>query len=255
MKQKISILGYGWLGNPLSVELIRKGYLIKVSTTSNEKVKDLTSKGLAAFFVNINEKPLHISDFLIADILIIAIPSKDIEGFRHLIIQIEKANIKKVLFISSTSVYTTNNETVTEETPTKSTNLAKIEGLFRANSTFRTTILRFGGLFGYDRKPGNFIKPDTEIKNPEGYINFIHQDDCIQIIEQLIFKNSWGETFNACSDSHPKRRDFYKRQMKKVNRPTPQFNEISATEYKIVNSEKLKRFLNYKFKYDNLMAI
>jgi len=253
MNQKISILGCGWLGKALAIELVNKQYELKGSTTSPEKVDLLNSIGINPFLVNINNHQDSITDFLNADILIIPITSKNSVDFKNLIFQIEKSNIKKVIFISSTSVYLNTNGTVTEETQTKTCALSEIEQLFRINTSFQTTIIRFGGLFGYDRQPANFIKPNKKIENPEGYINLIHRDDCIQIIEQIITKNCWQETLNSCADSHPKRRNFYKKEMNKAGKPTPQFNENSINAYKIVNSDKLKTLLNYKFKYDNLM--
>lgn len=159
------------------------------------------------------------------------------------------STIKEVIFISSTSVYPLNNNIVTEQTPVKDTPLAKIEQLFLANQTFSTTILRFGGLYGYDRKPGHFFKTNKLIKQPEGFINFIHRDDCINILKQLIEKGVTQNVFNACSDSHPSRREFYTHAFKKVGRQTPIFDEDTKLEYKIINSEKLKRFLNYTFKH------
>ena len=255
MKQNISILGCGWLGKSLALKLNKKGCHIKGSTTSDNKLEELQSKSITPYLVNLNNKKSDISEFLITDILIIATPSKNIEGFKNLITKIEKGKIKKVIFISSTSVYPTINGIVTEETPTKATALYEIEQLFRINTSFQTTILRFGGLFGYDRKPGNFIKPDKKIDNPNGYINFIHRDDCIQIIEQIITQNSWGETFNACSDSHPKRRDFYTNEMRKIGRTDFQFNENTTNSYKIISSEKIKKSLNYTFTHSNLMKI
>ena len=41
MNQRISILGCGWLGLPLAVELISKGYKVNGSTTSMTKVREL----------------------------------------------------------------------------------------------------------------------------------------------------------------------------------------------------------------------
>jgi len=253
MNQKISILGCGWLGKALAIELLNKQYLVKGSTRSSEKIDSLKAVGIEPFIVDLTNSENDNADFLLTDILVISITLKNSADFSSLITQLEKANITKVIFISSTSVYPNTNNTVTEETPTKPTALSEIEQLFTTNTLFKTTIIRFGGLFGYNRKPGNFIKPGKEIENPEGYINFIHRDDCIQIIEQIITTNSWGETLNACADSHPKRREFYTKEMKKTGKPTPKFNEKSANVYKIVNSEKLKKLLNYEFKYANLM--
>lgn len=239
---------------PLGLELIDKGFKVNGSTTSINKLAELKSKGIVSYLIDINSEDNYLQ-FLNADILIIAITSKNIEAFKNLIEQIEKSQLTKVLFVSSTSVYDNANSTVTEETPTKDCPLKIIEQLFIKNNNFKTTIIRFGGLFGYNRIPANFIPADKKIKNPEGLINFIHRDDCIQIIEEIILHNCWNTVFNACSDSHPKRRDFYTDENIKLGRKTPLFDENSINEYKIVSSEKLKTNLNYNFKYPDLMNI
>ena len=238
---------------PLAFELTNKGYLVKGSSTSNNKFDKLKPNGVTPFIVDIKHRESDISDFLLSDLLIIAITSKSIDDYKNLIAQIENSKIRKVIFISSTSVYPFSNGIVTEESSTKQSPLTEIEQLFRNNKTLQSTIIRFGGLFGYNRKPENFIKGDKKIENPEGYINFIHRDDCIQIIEGIIASNTWNYTLNACSDSHPKRRAFYEKAYRKVERPSPVFNEASLNEYKIVNSDKLKGLLDYKFKYSDLL--
>lgn len=253
MKQRISILGCGWLGLSLAVDLIDKGYRVNGSTTSISKISKLEAKGITPFVIDISDKDANISDFLNSDILIIAITSKNSNDIKNLIKKIEKSEVRKVLFVSSTSVYSNTNEIVTEETHTNNSPLAQIEKLFITNPIFESTIIRFGGLFGYDRKPGNFFKSGKKIENPEGYINFIHKDDCVQIIEQIIKKNIWNEVLNACSDSHPTRREFYLNEFKKVGRPTALFNERSENNYKIVNSQKMKSLLDYEFKYADLI--
>ncbi|PHS52208.1 MAG: hypothetical protein COB01_07930 [Lutibacter sp.] len=253
MKQRISILGCGWLGMPLAFELIQNGYHVNGSTTSNNKLNKLRSKGVMPFMVDISKRDVDVSNFLFSDVLIIAIPSKKINDFKHLIAQIEKSETRKVIFISSTSVYPNTNGIVTENTITKKSSLSEIEQLFKLNTIFKSTIIRFGGLFGHDRKPGNFIKVDKKIENPEGFINFVHRDDCVRIIDQVIACDTWNETLNACADTHPKRREFYKKEMKKIGRLEPIFNENSTNDYKIVSNEKLKTLLGYKFEYSNLM--
>lgn len=253
LKQKISILGCGWLGLDLALNLINKGYNVKGSTTSSNKFENLKIKAIPAFIVDIKQREKVVSEFLTSDVLVICITSKSIDDFKCLITQIEKSNIKKVIFISSTSVYPNTNEITSEETPINTSPLTEIESLFRKNKLFQSTIIRFGGLFGYNRQPGNFFKKDKKIENPEGYINFIHRDDCIEIIEKIIKNNAWNQTLNACADSHPKRRDFYKNEFKKLGKPEPIFNEESLNNYKIITSEKLKNLLNYTFKYSDLM--
>ena len=174
MNKKLSILGCGWLGFPLAISLIQKGYQINGSVTSPHKLKRLKENGINSFIVDIGKTTNNYNEFLDANVLIIAIPPRNIEFFKMLLKNIEKVNLKKVLFISSISVYPLSNEIVTEETSIDQTPLSEIEALFKSSKKSKTTILRFGGLFGYDRKPGNFIRKGQKLKNPEGHVNLIH---------------------------------------------------------------------------------
>ena len=51
--QQISILGCGWLGLPLAEHLIERGYTIKGSTTSPNRVGELESKEIEAFIIEL----------------------------------------------------------------------------------------------------------------------------------------------------------------------------------------------------------
>lgn len=250
MNKEISILGCGWLGIPLGESLLKSGYSIKGSTTKTEKIELLNAKQIKPYIIDLRKRENKLSAFLESDVLVIAITSKSINDFNYLIDNIEKSKVKNVLFVSSTSVYPNTNGEVNEETPTNGSAIAQIEKLFSSNKNFETTIIRFAGLFGYNRKPGNFIKTEKPIANPEGYVNLIHQDDCVKVIEEVIKQSYWSETFNACSSSHPKRRDYYTVQRKKVGRKAPTFDELSSNEYKIVSNKKLTKALNYNFIHD-----
>ena len=249
----ISILGCGWLGKPLAECFIKDGRKVNGTTTNPIKIVSLNEIKINPFVIDINKRNNDFKSFLKTKLLVIAIPSKNIEDFEYLISEIEKSTIKKIIFISSTSVYPLNNSITTENSPVHKTNLSKIEQLFRVNINFKTTIIRFGGLIGFDRKPGKFFKKEIVIDRPKGYVNLIHRDDCIQIINCIITNNIWEETLNACSDSHPTRRDFYTKEFLKEGRNTPIFNESSSNSYKIISSNRLKLLLNYSFKYANLM--
>ena len=253
MKKRVSILGCGWVGKALAIKLVQKGYEVEGTTTSANKLDYLQSHGIIPFIIDIGNHDTDFSPFLDTDTLIISITSKNSADFKHLILEIKKSKVRKIVFISSTSVYPNTNGLITETSPLNNSILIEIEELFRSNPILETTILRFGGLFGYDRKPSNFFKNNKKIRNPEGYINFIHRDDCVQIIEKIIEKNIWNLTLNACADSHPKRRDFYNNEFKKSGKTAPTFDEESMNSYKIISNEKLKLKLDYTFKYADLM--
>jgi len=253
-QRQISILGCGWLGLPLALALVQKGFEVKGSSRSVAKSDALRQGGVLPYIIDLSQTNNDLSGFLQTDVLIIAVSSKQVEDFRNLIHQTEKSTVQKVLFVSSTSVYPNTNGIVTETSDVTDSALTQIESLFRSSNAFKTTILRFGGLFGYDRKPGRFFPAGKKIDQPEGFVNFIHRDDCIGIIEQIIEQNIWQETLNACTDTHPTRRAFYTNEALKLGLPEPEFIESSVIEYKIISSEKVKEMLGYRFLYPDLMG-
>lgn len=255
MKKNISVFGCGWLGEPLAISLIQKGFLVNGSTTSTSKLVTLASKGIHPFLLSLENITPEIESFLTADVLVVNIPSKNIDGFKNLISFIEKSPIQKVVFISSTSVYGNSTEIITEESTVKECPLIEIEQLFQRNPHFETTVIRFAGLFGFNRKPGNFFKNGRKIPNPSGFVNMIHQTDCISIIEQIIIQNHWNDVFNACADTHPSRRDFYNKAFSAIGLNDPIFNETDPSAIKIVSNKKLKKVLNFEFKFPDLLHL
>jgi nucleoside-diphosphate-sugar epimerase len=264
---KISILGCGWLGLPLAESLVQKGYSVKGSTTDLDKIALLKDKGILPYQIAISDteiKANYIAGFLDSDILIINFPPKrrpDIVDFHTaqfqlLIPKIIESSIKQVLFVSSTSVYPDTNEIVTEKEtriPEKESGKALliVEKMLLEQKRFNTTIVRFSGLIGYDRMPGRFLAGKKEVQNGEAPINVIHQDDCIAIIESIIEKEIWGEIFNASTDIHPKRSNYYELAAEKIGLEKPTFTPTENLCYKIINSDKLKAKLDYQFKYPN----
>ena len=172
----------------------------------------------------------------------------------NLIAQIQQSSIQKVIFISSTSVYPRINKVMTEENEVvKNHPLVAIENLFRKNTFFETTIIRFAGLFGGERQPANWFKNGRKIPQPKGFVNMIHQEDCINIIHEIINQNCWNQVFNACSNHHPTRREFYTIAKLSKGFEVPEFKENEVYEWKIISSKKVQEVLNYKFIHDDLL--
>ncbi|MGJ8742967.1 NAD(P)-binding domain-containing protein [Polaribacter sp.] len=251
--KNVSILGCGWLGKSLAISLLDEGFAVKGSTTSEEKLELLEMNTIAPYLVNISDFEEY-DDFLYADILIIAITSKDVDGFENLISQIENSEIQKVIFISSTSVYGRLNKVMTEEDEVLKTPLTEIENLFRENTFFETTIIRFAGLFGDVRQPANWFKNGRKIPQPKGFVNMIHKEDCIEIIHEVINQNCWNETFNACSNHHPTRREFYTLAKLSSDFEIPEFETNEVYEWKIISSKKIQEHLGYTFIHDDLLS-
>ncbi|WP_088323442.1 NAD(P)H-binding protein [Polaribacter tangerinus] len=248
----ISILGAGWLGKELAVSFTEDGFSVKVSTTSEKKVPVLEALGFDTFIVDI-ETYEEFDDFLNSDILIIAITSKDIDAFERLISQIKYSPIQKIILVSSTGVYQAKNKVVTEQDSVPNSSLVTIENLFKESTFFETTIVRFGGLFGGERHPANWFKDGKKIPQPNGYVNMIHRDDCIEIIHEIIAQNCWNDTFNACASHHPTRREYYTLAKLSKGFQVPEFEEHQPDKWKIISSKKLENTLHYKFIHNDLL--
>ena len=268
---QISILGCGWLGFPLAEKLIKNDFSVNGSTTSFDKLSVLENAGIRSFQILISENKidgdmnLFLED---SDVLIIDFPPKlrgdnsenYVSKIKNLIPFIEISSIKKVLFVSSTSVYSDDElilefdeESKPQPDSESGKQLLEVEKLLQNNSNFKTTIVRFGGLFGEDRHPIKFLAGRKNLENPDGPINLIHQLDCIGIIEEILQQAQnenyeWNEVFNAVAPFHPSRKDYYSQKSTDLNLALPEFDESKTSIGKIIKSSKIELILNYKFK-------
>lgn len=260
---QITILGCGWLGLPLAKSLKAEGNTVNGSTTSIAKLPLLKAEGINPFLISLDDGTIagNIDEFLMgSDVLIIDIPPKaKIEGnasfigkVQTLLPHIETANIKFVIFISSTSVYGDDNSVVTETTfaqpeTDSGKQLLAVEKLLWENPHFATTVLRFGGLIGEDRHPITSLAGRDSIPNPAAPINLIDQKDCIGIIRRIIESNVWGETFNAVAPFHPSREEYYTQKAIERNLPFPRFSHEHPSIGKTISSDKVQQVLDYQF--------
>lgn len=261
--KQISILGCGWLGLPLGKKLVASGYQVKGSVRQEKDFTKLEKAGIQAYLLDIGAEKIKgdFAQFLEGtEILIIAIPpglrkqpaENFVDKIKAILPHIEQSDVKKILFISSTSVYANDNSIVTEDTiPSPETESGKqllaTEQLLKSNNHFQTTILRFGGLIGSDRHPINILAGKKDLKNPKAPVNLIHLDDCIHIISKIIEENIWNETFNAVVPFHPTRKKYYTEFAKSKGLQSPEFNQHFSSNGKTVSSQKIQDVLNYQY--------
>ena len=262
----ISILGCGWYGFALAKALLADGITVKGSTTSRDKLAILADEGITPFLIDLsNESPLNAA-FFEADILVIAIPPKARSGagseyvpkLQRVIEAIGKSSLEKVILISSTGVYADLNAQVDEQTPPQPNTVAgqvlfEAEELFRRQTGFQTTIIRFGGLIGPGRDPGRFFAGKKDIPNGLAPINLIHLDDCIGISKAIIAQDVFGTTINAVAPHHPEKAEFYAMAAAKSGLELPVFLP-ELKEWKIVDSMVAGQELNYEYQVNNWLV-
>jgi nucleoside-diphosphate-sugar epimerase len=262
----ISILGCGWLGLPLGESLVKKGFQVKGSTTNIEKIDKIKSAGIEAFLLNLSPQIEceNIANFLNVNTLIINIPPKirlnqsemHLEQMKHLIEAMKQSSIQNIIYVSSTSVYPELNREVFEEdvsTPEQSGSvvLVKAENLLQENFK-NLTVLRCGGLMGYDRIPAKYFSGWKGLTTGNIPVNFVHRDDVIGVIEWIIEKNIWGEVFNVVSPQHPIRKEIYSKNCKELGFELPEFiDPVEPQPFKIISPKKLIEKAGYQFKFEN----
>jgi len=269
----ISILGCGWLGFPLGQSLLSLGHTIKGSTTSDGKYEILKKNGIVPFLISIPETLNNPENdpFFESDVLFLNIPpgrgnpnvtSQYPEKIHSIRDKIETSNqetsIKKVIFASSTSIYPTKEGVFSEEDADLSntarpsgTAVLKAEQLLLESSNFETIVLRFGGLYGYNRHPVRYLAGKKNLPAPLKPVNLIHQDDCIQIVKKIIEDKIPSGVFNAVSDGHPPRKTLYQSAANHFNVDSPTFDHSDESINRIISNEKLKKELGYSFIYPN----
>jgi nucleoside-diphosphate-sugar epimerase len=265
-KLKISLLGCGWLGFPLAIDLISKGYKVKASTTSPDKLPVFRSAGLEPYLVSFDSRhEPDLSAFLESDILVISIPPgrRSVDGlanYRQMAQLIRKqlaiSQVSKLIFISSTSVYSESNEILNEfseigpETESGKV-LAETEALF-SELNMQVILLRLSGLIGPNRMPGRFFAGRENIPNGLAPVNMIHLDDAVALINCLIDSKTAQGVYLGCSPSHPTKEEFYTHAAKVEQLNLPSFIP-EKIKWKIISSERTIEDLNFKYKYYSLM--
>ena len=258
----ISILGCGWLGLPLAKHLVKRNYSVNGSTTTAEKCESLKASKITPYLLTAapNLTGENIDDFFQSRVLFLNIPFRraleDPNYYKQqidsIIPHIEASSIDFVIFASSTSVYPASSKQTLEDEPMtpdnpRSKTLRLIEQALMDNTNFKTTIVRFAGMYGQTRKISQILAGRTGLAHGMSPVNLIHLDDCVAIVMELIERDIRNEILNACSDGHPTRKDIYTKAARHYGLVPPQFTDEPSSRLKIVNNEKIKEKLKYTF--------
>lgn len=250
---RVSIIGLGWLGEPLAEYLLQKGIEVKGSTTTDEKAERLNKKGINAypFFLNPLAKGDGIDELLDADVLVINIPPMGRTSSREFHLEqigelkrlIQNVNIPKILFISATSVYPDLNQDAKESDElmpaSGNATLLEAENLLSNNKTYDLTVIRFGGLLGDNRIPGLYVSNKEKVIG-DVPVNYIYRMDAVRMIDWVIKKGLWNELYNGVSPFHPLRREVYEKNAAMLGFPPPKsYEEEGTTSWKKVSSNKI----------------
>ncbi len=265
LKKTISIIGCGWLGLPLAQQLLEGGYVVKGSTTRPEKVRLLEQWGIQAFVLDAGdpESIARAAALFDARVLVLTLPPARKAPLSYprqirALLSAAETRVERVLFTSSTGVYPDGLGRVDEDTDREPATprgraIWEAEQAVRTWSAGRSTILRLGGLAGPDREPGRFLAGRTEVSGGDCPVNFVHLEDALGVMQEVIRQDAWGHTLNVVAGEHPRKRDFYPARARMAGYEPPTFTAGDASACKTVDNARVKAVLGYTFRYPDPM--
>jgi nucleoside-diphosphate-sugar epimerase len=261
----VSIIGLGWIGEPLAFQLQEKGFKVLGSTTSAEKQEKLSQKGLQSIRFSLNPHPegLGFNVLFQSEILVVNIPPRSrsgngafhLEQLKYLRSLIDNSPIQKVIFVSSTGIYpeVTSEKKYGEDfllslENTGNETIYRAEQLMEKDRKYDMTIVRFGGLLGNDRVPGKYFSGKENVAG-HTRVNFIHRIDSVRLLAWVIEKELWNESFNGVAPIHPLRREIYEKNAHDLGiAPPASYQHEPEGKDRLIDSKKiLKTGFEFEF--------
>ena len=262
MKERIGVLGCGWLGLGVAQSYVADNFIVHGSRQSKKGADSLQKHGVHGFVVQISESDVsgNLSAFLRGVSRLFLTfppglrrnPKRDfVAVIQQLLPHIHKSKVKEVVFTSSTGVYGPQQGLVTPSiVPQPQTEsgrqLLEVESVLRSQDGFSTQIVRLGGLLGGDRHPVKQLAKLPVVYNPQAPINLIHKVDAIGLLRYLADRAPWQNIYHGVAPWHPTKQDFYEQAANEMQLPSPKFAEDPGNANKVVTDPQVQS-LGYAF--------
>ncbi len=270
------IVGCGYVGLPLGVELVKQGHEVFGLRRSAGQIQSMIDGGLKPLTADIT-KPDELANLPAPfDWVVNTVSSNKggvseyqevyLSGTRNLVEWLAPMPPKKFVYTSSTGVYGQSDASLVKETsptdPVSPTSKVLVETEKVLLEAFRTkqfpaVILRVAGIYGPDRTHflGEFIKDRARMPaKGERIMNMIHRDDLVSVIISALKNGRAGEVYNVVDDEPVAQIQFYRWLAEALGKELPPFSgeeperKRVATSKKVSN-RKLKMELGVQLKY------
>ena len=271
MKQRVGIIGGGFIGNALAQSLNKDKYDVTLSYRSNKP--ELAILDVNYEFCDVDRDSVTGGEALFqVDSLIVCIPpgfKKDMGDsytprIKTIINKAQNSKVKQVVFTSSIGIYS--KAGINDENTELDFSVNKVKVLYDAEQEVLNSrlqykqVLRLGGLIGGSRQPGNFRVVITE-ENANEPVNMVMQEDVVQAIIAVI-DDAFSQTspqskhqaiYNVVAPHHPNKQSFYRyaRQQADTLTTTEIIGNPITTEGRVVKGDLITQKLNFSYQHDN----
>ncbi|MBW8864216.1 MAG: SDR family oxidoreductase [Verrucomicrobia bacterium] len=277
---RVLIVGCGYVGLPLGIELVRQGHTVSGLRRSLAAETELKRAGITPLHADITQPDTLTSlprDF---DWVVNCTASGGgdaenyrkiyLEGNRNLLAWLASSPPKKFIYTSSTSVYAQNDgSVVTEASPTEpEAPTAKVlvgtEKLLLAAPQKNTIILRVAGIYGPARGHAfkQFLRGEARIEDDGArWLNMIHRDDVIGAIIAALERGTPGEIYNVVDGEPVSQLRFFEWLAAQLQKPLPPraasdvevWRKRGVTNKRVSNA-KLLAGLKYQYQFPDFRA-
>ena len=280
------IVGCGYVGFPLAVELARQGHEVFGLRRSTSADAALTAAGIKPLQADITQPDTLTKLPQNFDWVVNCVASGGggvaeyrqlyLQGMRNLIAWLMPAGTAprpRLVYTSSTGVYGQNDGSLVDETsPTEpATETAKVlveteKFLLAAGreKKFPAMILRAAGIYGPERGYllKQFLRGEARIEGTGARtLNMIHRDDLIQAIIAALERGRAGEIYNAVDNEPVSQREFFQWLAGKLGRPLPPVmteNDAAPRKRGLTNkrisNRKLRTELGFPFAHPDFRS-
>lgn len=277
---RVLIVGCGYVGLPLGVELVKQGHEVFGLRRSATADEDLKAASITPLRADISQADTFAALPATFDWVVNCAASGGgsveeyrqlyLQGMRNLVQWLAPSLPKKFVYTSSTSVYGQSDGSLVKESsatePESETGRVLVETeqfLIAAapQKRFPAVILRAAGIYGPQRGYllKQYLKNEARIEGKgERVLNMIHRDDLIGSIIIALKSGRPGEIYNAVDDEPVSQLRFFEWLAGSLDKDLPpsvpedaEANRKRGVTNKRVSNRKLKMELGYQFRYPN----
>jgi len=269
------IFGCGYLGGRVARLWRDQGDEVFVVTRSSERAARFTAEGLWPIVADVLD-PTSLRNLPAAETVLFAVgydrttgaPIHDVfvNGWQATLDSLNEANLRRIIYISSTGVYgQTSGDVVDENSPTVPDReggkacLAAERLLAAHRLGSKGIVLRMAGLYGPGRIPNvaDIRRGEPLSVVEQGFLNLIHIDDAARIVLAAEASEIAPRTY-VVSDGEPvERRAYYEELARLLAAPTPRFvtpdvnapRSARGNSSKRINNARLRAELSVGLRY------
>lgn len=271
--RKITILGCGYVGTAVGIELLKRKRQVRATTTTPSRVAELAALGFEAAEWHVDDvqglsRLIHDQD----GVILCVAPGKRTQDYREVFLRgvqsvvaaLPGSGVSRIVYTSSTRVYGQDaGEWVDESSATvphdengkvlRAAECALLEGVKDLAASEKrevsATVLRLSGIYGPGRDPAERVLKLAGQTRDDGdeWVNLIHRDDIVTAIARLL-KVPYHGILNLSDDRPTTRREYYDRLLAEAGLAAIRWSHASdgGRRGKRVDNRTIKRLLDWR---------